>query len=479
MAGGYDPLNPPQRAGFYNRIVAAAEAVAVGGAGGIVAVQTISSWGPEGLSRITNEREYTALFGSASDDARFVVAGALTATGEVGDGASEVIVQRIVPAAAAYASRNFNNTTPAAALTVRAKYKGTKGNDITVTFRDHPTESGVDQLLVYVSGDLVESYNYAQTDIAALVADVNADSDWLFLTQIITGVAMAAVTSQALTTVAGANGTAVAGDYAAGLSVLEAENLNILALANVTDATILAATRQWISDMNTTARRIMFVHGGAAAETFSAAMTRSDLSADNENIVNLGYNMFTDPDGTSRSTAQMVGHVAGMIAGAGAKRSITFARLPEGFELTVAPTYDEIVSALGGGLVVFSKDARGVRIERGITTFTDNNDADKPLAVMSKIEQVRTIHLIENDLTEVTEGDWIGKVKNTDKTRDAYVGMLLAYFRRLETENILKPGSAVRLDDSQDNTGDTLYPIYSIEMASAIERVLAIGEIAA
>lgn len=479
MSGGYDPLNPPKRAGFYSRIVAAAESVAVGGSGGIVAMPIVTDWGPSGITRVANQREFEAEYGTAADDAHFGVVGALTGTGEVGDGASEVLVQRIIPSAAAYAERDFNNTTPAAAVNISAKYKGTRGNSITITFRDHPSEAGVDQLLVYLSGDLIETYNYAQTDIAALVADVNANSALVFLTQLVTGVAMAAVTAQSLTDTAGANGSAVAGDYTTAFAALEAQDLNILAMPGMTDSTILASARTWIGNMNSTMRRIMLVTGGATSETFSAATTRSELSPTSENIVNLGYNMFTDPDGTARNTAQMVGHVAGMIAAAGAKRSITFARLPEGFDLTVAPSYDEIISAIESGLVVFSKDALGIRVEKGITTFTDATDVDKPLEVMSKIQQVRTIHQIENDLTETTEGEWIGKVQNTDKTRDAYVGMLLAYFRRLEAENILKPGSSVRLDETQDNTGDTLYPIYAVEMASAIERVLAIGEVSA
>jgi hypothetical protein len=364
-------------------------------------------------------------------------------------------------------------------LTVRAKYKGTRGNDITITIRNHPTEASVDQLLVYLNGDLRETYNYAETDINALAADVNDNSNLLHLTVTVSGVAMTAVTGSALNTTAGADGTAVAGDYADGLDALEAEDLNILVVAGITDSTIVAATRTWISDMNATMRRIMLVTGGAASETFSTATTRSALTSADENVVNLGYNMFTDPDGTARSTVQMIGHVAGMIAAAGAKRSITFSRLPEGFDLTVAPTYDEIISAIEGGLIVFTKDARGVRIERGITTFTDDNDADKPLEVMSSIQHVRTLHQIENDLTEVTELEWIGQVQNTDKTRDAYVGMLLAYFRTLEREAVLDSGSTVRLDDTQDNTGDALYPIYAINLGSAIERVLAIGEVAA
>lgn len=478
MAGGYDPNNPPIRAGFYSRIQAAAEAAATGGDGGIVAVPIVGNWGPVAeFNRVANQTEYEALYSTTDNDDHFFMVGAFTGNGEVGNGAQELLVYRLDLAGAATAEKDFENDDSDPAINIAAKHQGTRGNDITITFRDDPTDGGNDQMLVYVDGGLVETYTYVEDDLASLVDDANANSEWVSLTLLIDGVVMTFVTGIALDDTAGANGTAVLSDYTDALSLFEAEAFNILAIPDMTDASILAALRTFCEDQNANARRFMIVTGGGS-ESVSTALTRSALSDDNENVVNMGHNEFIDPNGAARLSSEMVGYVCGMIAGAGAKRSITFDRLPSGFNLSVSPTLDDINAAITGGLLIFSKDANGVKVEKGITTFTDATDPNKPLADFSKIKSVRTIHQIENDLTEVTELEWIGKVVNNDKTRDGYVGMVLSYLRRLEDENILKPGSTVRLDDTQDNTGDTLYPIYGISIAQAIERVLAIGELA-
>lgn len=480
MAGGYDPNNPPVRAGFYSLIRAAAEAAATGGAGGIVAFPVHGDWGPVGVFKTSrNQSEYEAVYGTSDIDERVFMRDAFTGNGQEGNGAQELLTYRMPVTGQATAEKDFNNTTPAAAINIAAKYPGTKGNDITITFRDNPTDSAYDQMLVYVGGSLVETYTYLNTGIASLVQEANEKSNWVKLTLLVGTTAMAPVTGVSLTDTVGANGTPVLADYTDAMTVFESEAFNIFAIPNMTDSSILAALRSWCETQNATARRFMIVTGGAAGETFSAAINRSALSPENENVVNCGYNSFISPDNVIYSSAEIVGFLCGMIAGAGSKRSITFDRLPAGWSLAVTPSIDDINEAINNGLVIFSKDANGVKVEKGVTTFVNSVDPDKPLEDFSKIKSVRTIHQIENDLTQITELEWIGKVPNTPQSRDGYIGALLSYLKTLEDQSIIQNGSsAVRLDETQDNTGDTLYPIYSIAIVDAIERVLSIGELA-
>ena len=60
-------------------------------------------------------------------------------------------------AAAAKATRTLQNTTPAAALVLSAKYEGTYGNEIAVTCQDHIADSTQDELVVIVNGQISES----------------------------------------------------------------------------------------------------------------------------------------------------------------------------------------------------------------------------------------------------------------------------------------------------------------------------------
>lgn len=475
MSGGWTNANKPERSGFYNAITAAAEAVVSGGSGGIAALAGVLDWGPVGTTvAVTNQREFEEAFGPSATVEKFAAVGAFTGTGESGSGVTELLVHRPAITGQAKAAITLEHTGTVDALTLTARYHGTLGNLITVTKQDYLPDANYDQLLVFLNGAQVEDYTYLNTDIAGLAAEINDDSDYLVAEVLVGTTALTNVSSQALT--GGANGTVTASHYSSALAALETERLNIVYLPSMTDATTLAALRQWVRDQNAGRRRVIGVTGGAGNESMAAAISRSALSDDTGDIVNLGYAAFTDSDGNARSTADMVGYVVGMIASAGSRRSITFDRLPDGFTLTRGAGDSDIVAAINGGVVTFSKDAAGIRVEKGVTTYTDDSD-EALLDVLSKIKFVRTIHQIENDLTETTETEWIGKVPNEPGSRASYLGMVGTYLGRLTGEKVIKPGWMVGFDETQDNDGDTLYLRYKIEFTSAIEKVLALGEV--
>ena len=484
MSGGWTNANKPERPGFYNAIVAAAEAIVSGGAGGIAAMSGVFNWGPVGETvSVTNQRQYEVAFGPTDNSERFAAIGAFTGTGEEGSGVSELLVHRPAITGQAKSTITLQHTGAVNAVQLDGKYHGTLGNLVTVTTQNYLADSAYAQLLVYLSGQLVETYTYLDTDIAGLVAQINDDSDLLTATVLVGTTALANVSSQPLT--GGANGTVTVVHYSAALAALETERLNIVFLPSMTDITMLAALRQWVVDQNASRRRVMGVTGGLGNESMAAAIARSALSSESGDIANAGYSAFTDPDGVARNTADMVGYIVGMIAGAGSRRAITFDRLPDGFTLTRGAGDDDVTESLKKGVITFAKDAAGIRVERGVTTFTEGSTADEDsdeyalYKVLSKIKFVRTIHQIENDLTETTETEWIGKVPNDSGARASYLGMVLGYFGRLAGERIIKPGFDASFDETQDNDGDTLYLKYRVEFTSSIEKVLAIGEVAA
>lgn len=489
MSGTFDPNNPPVLGGFYANIVAAAQSAVAGDNGGVLALPIIADWGPIGsVQTIKSVAAYDALFSNDATDGRLAVVGALTGDGNVGDGVSALLIFRINPTSvvAAAASHAFQNTTPATALTLTGLYKGIKGNAIAVTKQAHPTDGTKDQLLIYDGTTLKETWSYVKTDIASLASQINnviTGSKYVTAVANITGVALATVTSTALT--GGANGTAQLADYSTMLGALQSQQFDLLAIPNMTDAPTLAAVRAWQQSLNSSRRRIMLVEGGAANEAVSDAVSRSALSATDNETVNFGYNMFVEAaTGNTYSTAQMVGYFAGMIAGKGITSGVMFDRL-QGFTLVAStatgmlPTPDDAKTAMLGGVNIFTQDTRGIRLESEVTTFTYTGDTARPVSLFSSIKFVRTLNQIDTDLTRLTEDEWIGKVANTEQSRTSYKGEMLAYFRTLEGETALQPGlSTFGLDTTKDNTGDTLWPEYSITTTKTIKRVLATGQVA-
>ena len=477
MAGEYDPNSPPVLPGFYARIRDSVAAVAQGGDLGIVAVPVVHNWGPiaEFVS-VRNQTEFEAVFGDSDTDASFAVLGALTGDTDNG-GASEVLVYRMDVTGHAKAAITLDNTSAANAITLTAKHEGTFGNGITVTTRENPANAAEDQLLVYVNTSLKETFTYTAADIQELVDAVNdatTGSAFLDASLDADGTALDDVTSQPLT--GGLNGSAVAGDHTTAQTAMEGQTFNLVVVPNLTDSGILASYHAWVANLNVTIKRVMMVTGGAAAESLNDAITRSGLTSDNENFVNLGLNEFEDVDAVVHSSAEMVGYVAGMIAGAGVTKNITFNRVA-GFSLVDRPSIAEKEQAVANGVLLFDEDDRGIKVIREKTTYTDDTP-EKTFATFSSIKNVRVIHKIEGDLTVITEDEWIGAVQNTPTTRSNYVGMVLGFLRDLEDLGVLEPGSSeVEIDETQDNTGDAIYVILRYGNQGIIEQVLAIGEI--
>ena len=479
MSGLYDPNNLPQRAGFFSRIQAAIQDAATGGDLGIVGMPIVHNYGPIGeFVTITNENQFNEIFGDSDSDARFAVLGALQGDEDNG-GANEVLLYRLDLTAGTQAKADItlDDTGATPAITLTAKHEGTHGNTFAVTVEDDPANAANDRLRVYKGSELQETFIYPDADIQALVDAVNdtsTGSDLLDAALLSDGIALAAVSSQALT--GGDNGTAASGDYDVAQTAFESQQFNIFCIPNLTSSPIRASFQTWIDSVNTSSKRVMMVEGGAAAESVATAIARSAETSDNENFVNVGGIDFIDPDGNTKSSAQMVGHIAGMIAAAGITKNLTYNRIA-GFDISTNLSNDDLVTAILGGVLIFSRDDRGIKVERERTTYTDDT-VDKPYTLFRSIRTVRIIHKVENDLTVITEDEWIGKVQNTPATRANYLGEVLEFLRGLEDQNAVVSGSsAVRFDDTQDNTGDTLHVILTFEVQGVIEVVLAIGEI--
>lgn len=477
MAGGFDDNNPPVLAGFYSKIRQAQAVVAASGEGRVAAILASPNWGPEGeVVSVRSEREYDAVFGKTDNDARLAVIGALTGTGAPDSGASEVKVYRYALSGNTAASLTLDDGVPDPALTITAKYKGTLGDSLAITVRSHPTEVAMDEIIVFLNNMQVESYTYPEASTVAAAALINAES--AYITAASTKEAqLAPVSAQPLT--GGANGVLTVGDVGVGLADLETEDFNIISLAGVSDPAALAALRSWVINENATARRILAVTGGPTGESFSAAGIRSALSSDSEDIVNAGFNVWTDGTNTY-SSAQMVGYYIGMIAGAGARRAITFDLFPPEFTLTDSgtPTRAQLESAVQSGVLIAARTRNGVRVQRGNTTFTLANDPDRPLEDFGSIKSVRAMHYVENTLTEAIEGEWIGKIPNTPATRSNLVGEVKGFLKDAADSHILKVGSTdAWLDESYDNTGGTIHLRTKYDITSAIERVLNISDL--
>lgn len=457
MSGVFSKSNRPKAAGSYFNFTAASAAATVqASVGATVAVGFTHDWGPDGqVVAVDSMAAWQAIYGSSTGTAGYgAVRGAFVGEGLPGyGGAGRVLAYRMCGAAGAKAAVTLQNTTPANAITLTARYKGTRGNALRVTTQNNAVDSAKNDLILLDGTVELERYTYLDADIAALVTAINAESAWITATQVVTGVALGTVSAQAFT--GGNDGaTLLAADYTAMMALLEAERFGVLAWENLTDGSILTSVKTWAIDLNSRGRRFMVVVGGLANETASTATARG-ASLNSENFVTVGMGSYRDAVlSATLSTAQLAPRVAGVIAQRGETRSMTFARFA-GLTIVSAPTLAEIDTLYAAGVCSLSRDDNTdapVRLERGVTTYTTTTDTAKPYAIFRTPRYVRVMHALETELSQWGDQNVVGKATVNDATRRFVVGEVKKRLAEREALGAVQPGWTVAIDPNPPAT---------------------------
>jgi hypothetical protein len=64
-------------------------------------------------------------------------------------------------------------------------------------------------------------------------------------------------------------------------------------------------------------------------------------------------------------------------------------------------------------------------------------------------------------------------IVNSPSTIENILGMFQDLLKSLEAQNMTVPGASVALDESEDNSGETLHLLFSYTPAPGIEQILA------
>lgn len=477
MPGGtFSKSARPKLPGSYVNWEAQLQTSVAAAIGSVVAIPFTHDWGPmDRAIHVGSLGEFKTVFGSSEDTPGFVaVKQAFLGEGLPGrGGAGEVVCYRAGGSAAAKAAHTFTNTTPASALTITAVYEGTRGNDLSVTIQDYAADSSKTELLVLDAGGVVlERYQFADTNVADLVAQINASSLWVKATQIITGVALTAVSSTALT--GGNDGTTMIGsDWTALMAGLEVERFGLFAPYDLIDDTILASLLAWASNLNASGKRFMTVVGGALNEDISDATDRAG-TLNNENFVTVGIGSVDDDELGILSTSQFAPRVAGALASRGESKSLTYARFA-GIQLLNGATAAEAVTAFDNGVVVLGRDSNTVapvRVEVGVTTYTGDT-TQKPKYVFGDPKFVRTMESFEMEIAEYVEDLVIGQLQVNNKTRESVLSEMQSRLRRRADAGVIQSewSAAIDQDPAPSDDDKFLAFVYGMKFGRAVEQV--------
>lgn len=469
--GVFSKSSRPRRPGAYFNWEAVQPAALPPAIGSVVAVGITHDWGPlQVATEVKSYNEFVAVFGDSDTPGSKAVREAFQGEGtpERG-GAGTGIIFRMGGSSAAKATKVLTNTTPATALTLTARYEGSKGNDLKITVRDSAADATKTELLIYDGTVLLETFTFLDTDVAGLVAQINAGSAWVTAVQAITGVGLTTVTTSAMT--GGDDGsTLLAGDYTDAMSALEISRFGVLVFENLTDTAIVASLKTWAVALNATGRRFFTVVGGALDETAATAITRSTTLNDPD-FVNIGIGSVRDTlmldvngDPTVLSTAQLAPRIAGLLAARGERQSLTFAHLA-GLQMVVGATSAEILRAFDAGLIVLSRDSNPlnpVRIEKGLTTYSTTTDPTRPYLTYRSTKAVATMHAVEMELAEWANAVIVGETTVDGETRAAVISQVNTIMARREADRIVQPGWTVIVDPSPPPSDDDEFVAFVI-----------------
>lgn len=470
MPGTFSKASRPRRPGAYVNYEGATNPRILPSQGSVVAVAFTHNWGPlKQATLVGSNDEALGIFGDPAvpTDGEIALRGAFQGEGILGrGGAGGVIAYRMGGATAAKATKTFQNTTPAAALKVDARYEGTRGNDFRITIQASAT-AGMNDFIVLDGALEKERYLYAPTDLAGLAAAVNAVSKWVHLTVLINGVALGLPQSAVALTGGDDGATLTAADWTAYLAAMEVERYSILAPANLTDSSIRATVVAWVQAQNKAGRRQTLVLGGAAGESVAVAITRSQAIND-PNVINVGGGTAVDSIFGNLSTAQLAPRIAGILAARGETKSLTFARLAGITALAGGATNVEIDAAFNAGLVVLSRDTSvpeaPVKIEKGLTTYATQTDPAKPVSVFSNPKYVRTMQNIENESVALGEQPGaIGELGVNGATRNYLKGEIGATILAPRVPiNAIREGWTIDVDTDPAPSDDDEFLAYRL-----------------
>lgn len=264
-------------------------------------------------------------------------------------------------------------------------------------------------------------------------------------------------------------------DLSEGLSYMATQNIDYLAGPPSINQTECATVVAWVKEQR--------------ADGYTPKAVLPNTEADSEAIINFTSSEIL-VDGIEYTAAQYCSRIAGLVAGTPLTISCTYAPLPEVMGVK-GMTKDQMDAAIDDGKFIIFHDGEKVKVGRGVNSLQTTTQ-DKG-AAFKKIKIVEAVDMMNSDIRMTAQDSYIGKYANSYDNKCLLIGAIKGYFATLETQGVLKIGSAVGIDlaaqedylqsqgiNTDDmtaqqikeaNTGDKVFLTASASILDAIEDI--------
>lgn len=456
------------RPGVYVRTTNIGLPATVGVPLGTVAVLFKSTWGP--LASLLTLEPYDMAESSYGTGATMA---ALQEAFK--GGAKRVLAFRLGGAGAVKAAITLKDTTgaPIDAVTITARYEGSRGAAFKAQIRDSLTDALKRELLIYEDTTLRQIVSFTKGALGvgepqALAAAVLASgSPWITAANIADGTKLLAVLASTTFTTAGVDPTVDGTSYTAGMTALEAPAVSwdVLATDSV-DTAIQATLAVYIDRIRGDGRRGMLALGEPTA--VALATRQANAAAFNHPAIVYAGNGFADTSGVVIEGYLAACRLAGLIAGQPVTSSVTNLVVQGGASVVGPLTNADIEVSLQNGMIVFTTNSKGqVRVEQGITTLVSLS-ADQD-AGWKKIRRTRT----RDNLVARIVAQWdeqVGRVANSDTGRALMIATAQGVVTSMIAEGAIAAGT-IGLDAGNPPAGDSAWFIATVDDLDSMEHV--------
>lgn len=436
MAGGTWTGQNKKQPGVYVNVQSRMRQSVNIGERGVVAICEPQSWGPEGvIETVYAGDDFTTMTGYDQTHEKTLFLREIFKGSDHTNAPVKVLLYRPAGVGAAKAAA------VSGALTVTAKYSGTRGNDIGISLMANP-ESKTFTVQTVVDG-MVKDRQEAET------AETLKSNDWVVFSG--TGSLAAEV---GITLDGGVNGDVTAAAYAEFLKVLEPYAFNILVYSG--------------SDITVQGAYVTFVKRMREGFGKKCQVVLANAKSNSEAVISV-HNGVTLEDGTIITPGCAAWWVGGVQAGANYNQSLVYAQYPGAADAFPRLTNAEIEEALEMGQIIFFEEFGEVKIMSDINTLTGYTPDKGEAFCLNQI--IRIIDAIANDVYKYFSRSIIGKVQNNVVGRDVLKAWIVGYLNEMQANGGLKNFEA---DDVEVLQGDAINAVtvnLSVQPVAAIEKI--------
>lgn len=338
---------------------------------------------------------------------------------------------------------NLNNGTKATSSYATAKYKGTRGNDIKIKI-----DTSVDDNTKFDVTTLVDNMEVDMQTVAAATGLV--DNDWVTFDTTATLSANATVTLSG-----GANGTITGTQHSAGLTALEQKYFNVL-ICDSTDTSTKALYASYAQRMN-----------DMMGKDFQL-IAYSD-AADHESTTNVK----TTVSDTGAASSALVYWVGGKSASCGLGKSLTNVPYDGEYTPVCSESQAQLEAAIEAGQFMFhlvGGEPRVLMDINSLVTFTEDKGQ-----LMAKNEVVRLTNYLNNNIADLFNTRYIGKVINSETGRAHLKQDIAKILDELQQAGIIEYTAAGLTVSLGPDKGDVVVGIEVIVNAAMVRLYVTVA----